>query len=199
MIHETAQVSPRARIGEGTKVWNHSQIREDVTLGTNCIVGKDVYIDFGVTIGNNVKIQNGVYVYHGATIEDGVFLGPRACLTNDKIPRAISMTGTLKTDADWQVGKILIRTGASVGAGAIILPNVTIGMFAMIGAGSVVTRNVPDYGLVLGNPARLTGLVCQCGNRLIAKTHDAQVITMQCQADGFEYAIPSDIFTQMRD
>lgn len=166
MIHPTADVSPAAHIGAGTHVWNQAQIRERVIIGENCIVGKDVYIDFGVVIGNNVKIQNSALLYHGLTVEDGVFIGPRVCATNDKFPRAITPEGRLKAADDWTVGPILIHYGASIGAGAIILPNVTIGRFAMVAAGALVTRSVPAHGLVLGLPARLVGYVCRCGRGL---------------------------------
>lgn len=162
--HPTADISPDANIGEGTSVWHYAQIRERAQIGKGCILGKGVYVDFDVTIGNNVKIQNRVSVYHGATIEDGVFLGPHVILTNDKLPRAIDEHGNIKTDDDWEVGKIHIKYGASIGAGAIILPDVTIGEFALVGAGSIVTADVPDYGVVYGNPAKLRGKVDKKGN-----------------------------------
>lgn len=166
-IHETAQVSDKATIGPGTHIWNHSQVREGVFIGTDCILGKDVYVDFDVEIGDNVKIQNGSYIYHGATIESGVFVGPGVILTNDKKPRAINPDGSLKGNDDWNVGKIRVCYGASLGAGAIILPNVTIGRFALIGAGAVVTRDVAEHALVAGNPARQLGYVCRCATRLV--------------------------------
>jgi len=165
-IHPTADVSPQAAIGPGTTIWHQAQVRERAKLGVNCIVGKGAYVDFDVVIGDNVKIQNSVFVYHGATLEDGVFLGPGVILTNDKLPRAINPDGTLKSDADWEVGPILIKRGASVGARAVVLPGVTIGTFALIGSGAVVTRNVPDHGLAYGNPARLLGYACYCGRPL---------------------------------
>ena len=142
MIHPTADVDSRARIGDGTKIWHHAQVRENAQIGRNCILGKGVFVDFGVRIGDNCKLQNYALVYHGAELEDGVFIGPRASLLNDKLPRAITGAGELKTAADWQVGRILVRRGASVGAGAIILPNVTIGEFALIGAGAAVLAPV---------------------------------------------------------
>jgi len=166
IIHPTAEVSPLATIGEGTRIWHQAQVRERARIGRSCIIGKGVYIDFDVVIGDRVKIQNGVSIYHGATIEDGVFVGPHACLTNDKLPRAITPDGELKRDADWEVGRILVRYGASIGAGVIILPGVTVGRFAMVGAGAVVTRDVTAHALVVGNPARLAGFVCACGHRL---------------------------------
>jgi UDP-2-acetamido-3-amino-2,3-dideoxy-glucuronate N-acetyltransferase len=165
-IHPTADVSPLAQIAEGTRVWQHVQIRERARLGSDCIIGKGVYIDTDVVIGNLVKVQNYVSIFHGVTIEDGVFVGPHACFTNDKFPRAITPDGNLKTDADWVVTPTLVRYGASIGAGAVILPGVTVGRFAMVGAGAVVTCSVPDYGLVVGNPARQVGWVCACGQRL---------------------------------
>ncbi len=165
-IHSTAQVSPLATLGAGTSVWNWAQIREGARLGAQCIIAKGVYIDFGVQIGNRVKIQNHVSVYHGVTLEDGVFVGPHVCFTNDRLPRAINADGTLKSDSDWVVTPILVRAGAALGANSVILPGVTIGRWALVGAGAVVTHNVPDHGLVLGNPARLVGYVCRCANRL---------------------------------
>lgn len=168
-IHSTAEVSPRAQIGSGTRVWHFVQIREGAKVGKNCIIGKDVYIDFDVKIGDNVKIQNGALVYHGASLEDGVFVGPQACLTNDRNPRAITSDGQLKGNDDWVVGPILVKYGASLGAGSLILPNVTVGRFSLVGAGAVVTRDVPDHGLVVGNPARLVGYVCHCGRKMEQK------------------------------
>ena len=165
-VHPTADVSTEAVIGPGTRIWHQAQVRERACLGVHCIVGKGAYVDFDVSIGDNVKIQNGVYVYHGVTVEDGVFLGPGVILTNDKLPRAINPDGSLKSDADWEVSPILIRRGASIGAGVVILPGVTVGEFALVGAGAVVTCNVPAHGLAYGNPARVHGYVCCCGRPL---------------------------------
>lgn len=165
-IHPTADVSPEAQIGPGTRIWHQAQVREGARIGAECIIGKGAYIDFDVQIGSRVKIQNYALVYQGVTVEDGVFIGPRVCLTNDRLPRAITPGGDLKGTADWEVGRILVRYGASIGAGAIVLPGVTIGRFAMVGAGAVVTRDVPDHGLAVGQPARRIGYVCACGRRL---------------------------------
>jgi UDP-2-acetamido-3-amino-2,3-dideoxy-glucuronate N-acetyltransferase len=162
-VHPTAEVSQHAVIGPGTKIWHQAQVREGAKIGANCIIGKGAYIDFGVSIGTNSKLQNGVFVYHGATVEEGVFLGPGVILTNDRSPRAINADGTQKDDSDWQVTPTRVMRGASIGARAVILPGVTIGEYAMVGAGAVVTRHVPAYGLVYGNPARLHGHVCRCG------------------------------------
>lgn len=165
-IHPTAEVSSGAKIGEGTSIWHHAQIREGAIIGKNCIIGKGVYIDAKVTIGDNVKIQNYVSVYHGVILEDGVFVGPHVCFTNDLKPRAINPDGSLKSADDWVLSTTYIRKGAALGANSTIRCGITVGEWAMIGAGSVVTKDVPNHGLVWGNPARLQGFVCYCGSRL---------------------------------
>ncbi len=157
-IHRTADVSPEARIGDGTVIWNNAQVREGVVIGRNCSVGKDVYLDVGTFVGDGVKIQNGVSVYGGVTVEDDVFLGPHMTFTNDLYPRAFR--------ADWQVIPTLVRKGASIGANATIICGNVIGEYAMVAAGSVVTHDVPAHGLVMGNPMRITGYVCRCGRKL---------------------------------
>ncbi len=168
-VHPTADISPHAMLGNGVRIWNGAQVRERARIGDNCIIGKGVYIDFDVRVGANCKIQNGAYLYHGAYLEGGIFIGPRVCLTNDRIPRAITPSGALKQAEDWEVGKITIRYGASLGTGVIVVPGVTIGRFAMVGAGAVVTSDVPDHGLVVGVPAHLVGYVCCDGARLQAQ------------------------------
>jgi acetyltransferase-like isoleucine patch superfamily enzyme len=165
-IHPSADVSPGATIGAGTKIWHGAQVREGAEIGEQCILGKNVYVDFDVQIGRRCKIQNNVSVFHGTVVEDGVFIGPHVCITNDKLPRAITPQGDLKGADDWAVSPVLLRYGCSIGAGSILLPGVTVGRFALVGAGAVVTREVPDHGLVIGNPARLIGFVCACGGRL---------------------------------
>ncbi|HBG81388.1 TPA: N-acetyltransferase [candidate division CPR2 bacterium] len=165
-VHATADVSKKTEIGENSQVWNGSQIREGAKIGKNCILGKNVYVDFDVKIGDSVKIQNNSSVFHGVTVEDGVFIGPHVCLTNDKVPRAVNPDFSLKDNDDWTVSEIKIMKGASIGASSVILPGVKVGEFALVGAGSVVTKDVPDYGLVMGNPARLAGYVCKCGLKI---------------------------------
>lgn len=166
MIHPSAEIHSSSVIGPNTKVWHHTQICADVRVGDHCIIGSMVYIDRGVVIGDRVKIQTGAQLYHGTIVEDGAFIGPMACLTNDKRPRSITVEGKLKTEADWQLGPVRVCEGASVGAGAIVLADVTVGRFALVGAGAVVSENVPDFGLVMGTPARMVGHVCACGHRL---------------------------------
>jgi UDP-2-acetamido-3-amino-2,3-dideoxy-glucuronate N-acetyltransferase len=165
-IHPTAEISPFASIGRGTQIWKGAQVREGASIGEQCILGKGAYVDFDVTIGDRCKIQNNASIFNGATLEDGVFIGPHACVTNDRVPRAITPQGRLKSADDWEVGPTLLRYGCSIGAGAIVLPNVTIGRFALIGSGAVVTGAVSDHALLVGNPARIAGYVCACGGRL---------------------------------
>jgi UDP-2-acetamido-3-amino-2,3-dideoxy-glucuronate N-acetyltransferase len=165
-IHVTAEVAVTAIIGDGSSVWNHAQVRDRVRIGARCIIGKNVYIDSDVVIGDAVKIQNNVSVFHGVTIEDGVFVGPHVCFTNDMQPRAINADGSPKSASDWRVTPILVKYGAAIGANSTIVCGVTIGRWAMIGSGSVVTRDVPDYALVYGSPARVHGYVCPCGAKL---------------------------------
>jgi acetyltransferase-like isoleucine patch superfamily enzyme len=166
MIHPSAEVSPKARVGKGTQVWNEAQIREGAVVGENCIIAKGVYVDRDVVIGSNVKIENRASVYRGVTLEDGVFVGPHVSFTNDRYPRSVTPEGRLRTDADWEPECTLVQQGASLGAGAVVLPGLVIGRWAMVGAGSLVAHDVPDHALVLGSPARQVGYVCECGERL---------------------------------
>lgn len=164
-IHPTADVAPTAEIGEGTRVWANVQIRDGAKLGTNCIVGRNVYIENDVVVGNNVKIQNNASLYHDLLIEDGVFIGPHVIFTNDRLPRAIRPDGVLKTIDDWTVGRTHVRLGAALGAGTIVITGVTIGRWALVGSGTVVTRDVPDYALLVGNPGRVIGYISAGGVR----------------------------------
>lgn len=177
--HPTAEVHGSATIGQGTIIWNHVQVRENVIIGSNCTFGKNVYVDVGVQIGNNVKIQNGALLYRGVKIESGVFVGPGVIFANDKKPRAINSDNTLKVSGDWDVGTIKICYGASIGAGVILLPDVTIGTFALVGAGSLVTQDVPAHAIFVGSPARQTGYVCKCATKLIKK-NDGSHICPEC-------------------
>jgi acetyltransferase-like isoleucine patch superfamily enzyme len=143
-------------------------------------------------------LQNGVYVYHGATLEDGVFLGPGVMLLNDKNPRAINPNGRLKTDADWQVSPTYVGYGAGIGGGVVILPGVTVGKWAIIGSGAVVTRNIPDYGLAYGNPARLAGFVCPCGQRLALKQEIPDSARLECPHCHQEVTVPLAVYCQVK-
>lgn len=166
MIERDALVEESATIGDGTKVWGLAQVRASAVLGRDCIVGRGAYVGAGVRIGDRVKIQNFALVYEPAVLEDGVFIGPAVVLTNDEFPRAVSPDGSLKTRADWTPLGVTIREGASIGARSVCVAPVTIGRWAMVGAGSTVTRDVPDYALVVGSPARQIGWVGPAGRRL---------------------------------
>ena len=197
-VHPTADVAASAGIGRGTRIWHHAHVREGAVVGDECILGKDVYIDRHVTIGARCKLQNGATVYHGFRLGDGVFLGPRVLLLNDKRPRAINVDGSLKVDADWQLEQGLVHRGASIGAGTIVLGGVCVGEYAMVGAGSVVTKDVPAHGLVYGNPARLRGFVCRCGSTLRLENTLGQAAHMCCPDCGAAIDIPLETFAQCR-
>ncbi len=142
-------------IGAGTKIWHLVHLRAGAVVGADCVLGKNVFVDAGAVVGDRVKIQNNVSVYAGVTLEDEVFVGPSAVFTNDMFPRA--------QNPSWQIVPTLVRRGASIGANATIVCGTTVGEFATVGAGSVVTRDVANHEIVVGNPARHLGWVCECG------------------------------------
>jgi acetyltransferase-like isoleucine patch superfamily enzyme len=153
--HETAVVEDGAVIGDGTRIWHHAHVRDGAVIGSGCNIGKNVFVDSGAVVGDRVKIQNNVSVYGGVTIEDEVFVGPSAVFTNDMYPRAVNPS--------WAITPTLVRRGASIGANATIICGNEIGEYATVGSGSVVVRPVEDHALVVGNPARVVGWVCDCG------------------------------------
>ncbi|MCE9616301.1 MAG: Gfo/Idh/MocA family oxidoreductase [Lentisphaerae bacterium] len=175
--HPTAAVDEGARVGAGSKIWHFAHIQKGAQVGTNCIIGQNVNVDGGAVLGNNVKVQNNVSVYSGVTVEDDAFLGPSCVLTNVSNPRS-----QINRHALYE--QTLVRRGATIGANATILCGVTLGRYAFVGAGSVVTRDVPDYGLVLGNPAKRAGWMSRHGQRLRAS--DDQGI-MTCPESGYRY------------
>lgn len=165
-----AKIHPQAlvetdRIGAGTRVWAFAHILPGARIGQDCNIGDHSYVEGGVAIGDEVVIKNGVSIWDGVTIEDRVFVGPNAAFTNDLMPRAKVVR------AEYQ--RTLVREGASLGANATLVCGITVGRYALIGAGAVVTRDVPDFGLVVGNPARLAGFVCRCGDRLVFREAEA--------------------------
>ncbi|MCK9520627.1 MAG: acetyltransferase [Dehalococcoidia bacterium] len=165
-IHPTAEVSPAADVGDGASVWHHAQVREGARVGPGSIIGKGVYIGADVEVGANCKVQNYSCVYEGTTLEDGVFVGPEVVFTNDRYPRAINPDGSLKSADDWDCKGAHVCYGAAVGSRSVVLPGVTIGRWALVAAGSVVTKDVPGHALVVGNPARQVGWACVCARRL---------------------------------
>ena len=165
-IHPSAIVDPGVRIGRGTKIWHFTHVQSGAQIGADCVLGQGVYVGENVHIGKRVKIQNNVSVFHGVRLEDGVFVGPHVCFTNDRYPRAINADGSSKGAQDWTVEATLIRSGASLGANATVLPGVTVGRWALVAAGALVISDVPEYGLVMGLPGRLVGYACLCARKL---------------------------------
>ena len=182
-IHETALVATD-RIGAGTRIWAFCNIQASVVIGADCNIGDHCFVEQHVTLGNRVTVKNGVSLWDGMTIEDDVFIGPNAVFTNDLYPRS-------KTYLDEPV-RTLLKQGCSIGANAVVLAGHSIGRYAMIGAGSVVTRNVPDFTLWLGNPARQVGFVCRCTKRL-AVGADGADLTCEC---GRRYSWSNDCLTE---
>ena len=182
-ILPSADVDPTAQLGDGTTVWHLAQVREGAVLGTSCIVGRGAYVGTGVVIGNNVKIQNYALVYEPARLEDGVFIGPAVVLTNDEFPRSVAPDGSLKSAHDWTPVGVTVREGASIGARSVLVAPVTIGRWALVAAGSVVARDVPDFALVAGVPARRLKWVGRAGVPLVPLTDGC----WQCPQTGATY------------
>ncbi len=180
-VHESSHVEDGAQIGEGTRIWHFCHVGEGAKIGQRCNIGQSVYVGKNVQIGNGVKIQNNVSVYEGVTLEDNVFCGPSIVFTNVLDPRA-----ACPRDPETEYLSTLVREGATLGANATILCGVTIGRYAFVGMGAVVTRDVPDHALVYGNPARLKGWVCDCGARLDLKDQKTT-----CKRCGKRYVMSS--------
>jgi Acetyltransferase (isoleucine patch superfamily) len=176
-IHESSYVDEPVKIGDGTKIWHFSHIMANSEIGDNCNIGQNVVISSNVKLGNNVKVQNNVSIYTGVICEDDVFLGPSCVFTNVVNPRSF-----INRKDEFKV--TLIKKGASIGANSTIVCGNTIGKYAFVGAGAVVTKDVPDYGLVVGNPAKLIGYVCECGSTL--KSNDNSYICNECRKEYFE-------------
>jgi UDP-2-acetamido-3-amino-2,3-dideoxy-glucuronate N-acetyltransferase len=176
-VHESSFVDEGCRIGEGTKIWHFSHLLSHTTVGRGCTIGQNVVAGPNVTIGNNVKIQNNVSVYEGVTLEDDVFCGPSMVFTNVINPRS-------HVSRRHEFRPTLVKRGATLGANCTVLCGITIGEYAFVGAGAVVTRSIPPHALVLGNPARIRGFVCRCGERLIFQGEN----TATCRGCGDQYA-----------
>ncbi len=159
----SADVDISATLGDGSSIWHLAQIRDQVVLGANCIIGRGAYIGSGVTLGDNCKVQNYALLYEPARLGNGVFIGPAAVLTNDQFPRAVNTDLTLKSGSDWDSVGVTIHDGASIGARAVCIAPVTIGAWALVAAGAVVTKDVPAFALVAGVPARRIRWVGRAG------------------------------------
>ena len=191
-IAANASVSDGAKISENASIWDFAQVREGAVIGENSIVGSYAYIDANVQIGKNCKIQNRALIYDPAVIHDGVFIGPGAILTNDKNPRSISGSGEVKSAKDWDKVGVEVLQGAAIGSGAICVAPVKIGQWALVGAGAVVTKDVKDYALVVGNPARQVGWVGKAGKQL--ETLDGQ--HFKCPIFSTEYHVIDGILIE---
>ena len=183
-IAESADVSEQATVGRGSAIWHLAQVREGAVLGENCIVGRGAYIGTGVVMGDNCKIQNYALVYEPARLGDGVFIGPAVVLTNDHYPRAVNPDGSLQSAHDWEPVGVTIEQGASIGARSTCVAPVSIGKWAMVAAGSVVVKDVPQYSLVAGAPARRIGWVGKAGVPLV---YDQTSDLWSCPATGQGY------------
>lgn len=166
-IAPSASVEPGASVGAGTSVWDLATVRQDASVGENCVIGRGAYLGPGVRVGNNVKIQNQALIYEPAELADGAFVGPAVVLTNDTYPRAVTPEGRLKTADDWEAVGVRVGEGASLGARSVCVAPVRIGRWALVAAGAVVVRDVPDHALVVGVPARRIGWVGRAGEPLV--------------------------------
>lgn len=183
LVAPTATVEDGARIGPGAQVWDQAVVRSGAQVGARTILGRHVYLGPGVVVGDRVKIQNHALIYEPAVLEDGAFVGPAVVFTNDTYPRAVNPDGTLKTGGDWEAVGVTVREGAAIGARAVCVAPVTIGRWASVGAGAVVTRDVPDHALVVGTPARQVGWVGRSGVPLVSDTRDRWI----CPVSGETY------------
>jgi len=187
-VHESSYVDEPCEIGKGTKIWHFSHVMSDCKIGENCNIGQNVVISPEVEMGNNVKIQNNVSVYTGVICEDDVFLGPSCVFTNVINPRS-------HVNRKNEYRKTIVKKGASIGANATIVCGHDIGKYAFIGAGAVVTKDIPDFAMVVGNPARIKGWVCKCGEKL--DFTDSQEYT--CSACDEKYVIENEVVKNVLD
>ena len=182
-VHATVDLGTNVTLGENTKVWHYAQVRENAILGEGCVIGRGAYVGTGVSLGKNCKVQNYALVYEPAVLGNGVFIGPAAVLTNDQFPRSVSPNMDLKGGDDWEAVGVTIEDGASIGARAVCVAPVNIGKWATIAAGAVVTKDVPDFALMMGVPARRVGWVGRQGHPLV----DIGQGKFECPVDGSIY------------
>ena len=191
-IVESAEVDPSASIGDGSSIWHLVQIRDNVKIGKNCIIGRGAYIGSGVVTGDNCKIQNYALLYEPAKLGNGVFIGPAAVLTNDEFPRAVNSDGTLKNGSDWDAVGVEIGDGASIGARAVCIAPVKIGAWSLVAAGAVVTKDVPDFALVAGVPAKRIRWVGRAGKPL----EDIGDNRFRCPVTGATFKQSGEVLTE---
>ncbi|MBI1309875.1 N-acetyltransferase [bacterium] len=202
-IHPTVILESNVQIGRETSIWDNVHIRHDVEIGDECIIGEKTYIAYGVKIGHRVKINAMVYVCNAVTIEDGVMISAGTIFTNDRFPRATTpdIKQLRSSDPDEHTLPTLVREGATIGAGATIGNDLTIGRFAMVGMGSVVTKSVPDFHLVLGSPARSVGCVCRCGQLIVKFPSgiEANFPRLKCPACELQYAVSNSEVVELQN
>ncbi|MCU0527537.1 MAG: N-acetyltransferase [Elainella sp. Prado103] len=199
-IHPTAIIEPKVQIGDGTSIWDNVHIRHSTQIGESCIIGEKTYIAYGVHIGHRVKINAFVYICNAVTIEDGVMISAGTIFTNDRFPRAT--TPDLKylrsSDPDEHTLPTLVQVGATIGASCTISNDLTIGRFAMIGMGSVVTRSIPDFHLAIGNPARSVGCVCRCGQLLMRFPTESEFdAELTCSSCRLKYTVRNQVVIEL--
>ena len=184
-VHPTAEVEDGVQIGAGSRIWALAHVRRGARIGSDCVIGAGVTVDVGVVIGDRCKVQNAALLYRGLTVGDGVFIGPGAVFTNDRSPRAVTPDGAPRSAHDWEVTATFVEYGASIGANATVVAGVRIGAWSMVGAGAVVTRDVPEHALVLGVPARQVAWVCRCAAVLRGESR------LVCSACGRVFSVPT--------
>ena len=189
-VDTTTIVDKGVSLGKGTKVWHFVHIMKDAKIGKDCVIADYVYVGRGVKIGDKVKLENRATLYEGVTIEDNVFVGPHVTFTNDLYPRSVN--------PDWKILSTFVKEGSSIGARSVIVCGVTSGKYALVGAGSVVTQDVPSYALVYGNPARVRGFVCRCGRKLECQEKREKVVLMVCSCCKERYEIPVQNFARLK-
>jgi UDP-2-acetamido-3-amino-2,3-dideoxy-glucuronate N-acetyltransferase len=199
-VHPGAEIEPGVEIGPGTAIWAGAHVRGPARIGAECIIGERTYVAYGVEIGDRVKLNAFVYVCTAVAIEDGVMVGASTVFTNDRYPRATSpdLARLRGSGPDEHTLPTRVAEGASIGAGSVVGCDLTVGRFAMVGMGSVVTRSVPDFHLAVGNPARSVGAVCRCGEPVarFAVGRPAQFPDVVCDACGLRYTITAGAVTE---
>lgn len=194
-VYAGAEVDAQAEVGAGTRIWGHATVRENAVIGENCNIGRGVYIGPGVRMGDNCKLQNYALIYEPAELGDGVFVGPAAVFTNDTYPRAVTPDGRLKSAEDWTAVGVVVGDGASIGARAVCVAPVSVGRWALVAAGSVVVKDVPDFALVAGVPARRIGWVGRAGVPLVRKDEGR----FACPETGAEYVESEGLLSEVTE